>query len=384
MEKQFYSKVFIENSDGTDDGVIRLINSMRARGIEFYQTSANPDGLIAAADVVLLEYNCQWDQRGGTNTDLMSAVIDAIAAHPDGFTGEVILADNGEGQYGSAGYGGNLDWERPNSKNRDQSALAVIRAKQAKGLRVTGVLWDNFTTVRVEDFDAGDSTDGFIVEDKVYDTGMMVTYPKFTTEYGTRVSFRNGIWTGEGYDSDSFKIINMPVLKSHAMYYVTGAVKGTMGTTADKLTYIPGTDPLLGGRAHLSIGTGGLGTQIARTRSAVLNIVDIIWTSVELGPGVSYDPVPEGEEPTWFSSPAVEVNKIAASLDSFAIDTWLARNILMPEAEKRGKPSAQMDPAGTEKGTFGYWLRLALQEMLDAGFEMTIDENNITAYISEG
>ena len=384
MEKLLNSKVFVENSDGTDDGVIRLINSMRKRGIEFYKTASNPSGLFGAADVVLLQFNCQWEQRGGTNTDLISAVIDALAAHPDGFTGEVVIADNGQAQFGSKGVGGSLDWENPNSKNRDMSTMDVIRANQAKGLRVTGVLWDEFTTVRVNEFDSGDTTDGFVVENEKRSTGIIVSYPKFTTEYGTQISFKHGIWTGEGFDSDALKVINMPVLKSHAMYFVTGAVKGYMGTTSDKLTQVPGQDPWAGGLAHQSIGTGGMGTQMVHTRLAVLHIIDMIWISVELGPAVSYDEPEDGAEPVMFSSPAVEVNKIAASLDPFAVDTWIARNILMPEAAKHGKNTAQMNPAGTEPGTFGYWLGLSIAELHKAGLEVTMDESQITAYVNEG
>ena len=383
MDKLINSKVFIENSDGTDDGVLRLIRSMRARGIEFYRTEANLAGLISADDVVLLQINCQWAERGGTNTDLISSVIDAIAEHPAGFAGEIIIADNGQKQFGSEGTGGGLDWKRPNSKNRDQSVMDVIRAKKAKGLRVTGVLWDEFTTVRVNEFDTGDFTDGFVVENEKHDSGIIITYPKFTTEYGTRVSFKNGIWSADGFDSAALKVIGMPVLKSHALYYVTGAVKGYMGTTSDKLTKLPGQEQD-GGLAHQSVGTGGMGTQMVHTRMAVLNIVDMIWISVELGPAVSYDVIPKGEKAHRFNSPAVEVNKIAASTDPVALDVWITRNILMIEAEKRGKATAQMDPAANEPGTFGHWLRLTLNELRKGGIPATMDENEITVCISEG
>ena len=384
MEKQNGAKVFIENSDGTDDGVLRLIRSMRSRGIEFYQTASNPNGLISSNDVVLLEINCQWDERGGTNTDVISAVVDALSAHPDGFTGEIIIADNGQAQFGSDGKGGSLDWKNPNSKNRDKSVMDVIRAKKADGLRVTGVLWDEFTHNRVNEFNDGDLDDGFVVEDNKHESGIIITYPKFTTEYGTRVSFKNGIWTTDCFDSSALKVINMPVLKSHAAYYVTGAVKGYMGTTSDKLTQVAGQEPWLGGAAHQSIGKGGMGTQMVHTRLAVLHIVDMVWISVEMGPAVSYDATPEGKEPKLFSSPAVEVNKIAASTDPFALDTWLARNILIPEAENHGKETSQMDPAADIPGTFGYWLRLSINELHKNGIPATMNESDITAYVCEG
>ena len=387
--------VFVENSDGTDDGVFRLINSMRSRGIEFYKTGSNPSGLIAPCDVVLLQINCQWSERGGTNTDLINAVIDAIAAHPDGFTGEIIIADNGQAQFGSEGFGGALDWKNANSKNKDQSVMDVIRASQKRGLHVTGVLWDSFTEVQVNEFDSGDFTDGFVVEDGKHESGIVITYPKFTTEYGTHVSFKRGVWNPDAKEYDSgegiLKIINMPVLKSHALYHVTGAVKGYMGTTSDKLTQTPGQDPRFGGLAHQSIGNGGMGTQMVHTRMPILNLMDMIWIGVEKGPAVGYadkaDDADEDKPPSlakMTTSPAVGVNKIAASLDPFALDVWATRNVLMVEAEKLGKPTAQMDPTGDTKGTFGYWLRLSQKEVHKAGIPATIDEADITVYISEG
>jgi len=36
-----------------------------------------------------------------------------------------------------------------------------------------------------------------------------------------------------------------------------------------------------------------------------------------------------------------------------------------------------MDLAGTEPGTFGHWLRLSLNQMLAAGFNFTMDENEM-------
>jgi len=54
----------------------------------------------------------------------------------------------------------------------------------------------------------------------------------------------------------------------------------------------------------------------------------------------------------------------------------------MPEAERLpGGRAVAMNPAGTEPGTFGHWLRLSLNEMLDAGYNFTMDENEILAIV---
>ena len=356
------SAVFVEDSDGTDDGVQRLINSMRNHGVQFYQTQAAPYGLIASGDVVILKINAQWDQRGGTNTDLIRAVIREILNHPDGFTGEIIVADNGQAQFGSApGGGGSLDWPLNNAVDTSQSTLSVIRSFQAQGYRVTGVLWDNFTRTQVQEFNAGDMRDGFIMEDNVRHTGIIVSYPKFTTEFGTHVSFRYGIWNPatQTYNSDILKVINMPVLKSHFLLQVTAAVKNYMGVPSDWLSH-----PLrsgMQGRAHDSVFTGGMGTLMVYTRMPVLNITDMIWIAPDRGPRADFHA-------------AVQVNKIAASTDAFALDYWTTRYVLMPAAERvPGGRAPAMNPAGTEPGTFGHWMRLSMDELHRAGIVATMD-----------
>jgi len=160
----------------------------------FYQTQDSPSGLIASDDVVLLEINCQWAERGGTNTDLIRGVIQAVLDHPGGFTGEIIVADNGQAQFGSNGRGGSLNWANANAADRGQSVIKVIQSFQTRGYHVTGVLWDDFTTVKVQEFSKGDKKNGFVVGSEVRSTGLEITYPKFTTEYGTHVSFKEGIW----------------------------------------------------------------------------------------------------------------------------------------------------------------------------------------------
>ena len=360
---QAVSTIFVESSNGTDDGVRRLLSSMQSHGLNFYQsqsgiTGTSPQGLIASNDVVLLKINCQWAERGGTNTDLIRSVIQAVLDHPSGFSGEIIVADNGQAQFGSERRGGSLDWANNNAVDRTQSVMRVIRSFQAGGYRVTGSLWDEFTSVRVREFSYGDMNDGFVVEDTVRSTGLEITYPKFSTEYGTRVSFKEGIWNPgtRSYDRERLKVINMPVLKSHGLFQVTAAVKSYMGVPSDRLTER---------RSHNSVGRGGMGTLMVETRVPVLNILDMIWIGPDQGPRNTY-------------AMATQINKIAASTDPVALDFWAAKHILMPEAAKfPGGRAATMNPEGTEPGTFGHWLRLSMNELQGAGIRATMDESGI-------
>src|SRR5512138_2595324 len=96
----------VEGAKGNDGAYNMLLELMDANGLAFYKSKAKgllqgPKGLIAKDDVVIVKVNSQWDECGMTNTDLVKAVAAAVLAHPEGFTGEVVIADNGQAQYGS-------------------------------------------------------------------------------------------------------------------------------------------------------------------------------------------------------------------------------------------------------------------------------------------
>jgi uncharacterized protein (DUF362 family) len=344
----------VRDTDGTDDGVVRLIDVLASGRVQFYRTADAPDGLIGTDDVVLLKINCQWAQRGGTNTDLLAQVARAVAAHPDGFTGEIVVADNGQAQYGSAGTGGSLDWDQTNSMDKTRSAQDVIDGLKAD-MRIGGSLWDAFTMTEVAEYSEGDDADGFVVASEASPTGIVVSYPKFTTVYGTRVSFKQGIWDegAQSYDTDRLKIINLPVLKVHGLYQVTGAVKAYMGCNASRLT---------DQSSHNSVGRGGMGTLMAQTRAPALNIMDMIWVGVQRGPGITYET-------------AVEKDMLASSTDPVALDWWCALNVLMPELENRSGDAHSADPDSRDSGTFGKWLDLTARELIGAGIRANTGES---------
>ena len=339
------SQIYVKNeTDGTDDGFQTLLGMMEENGESFYKTADSPTGMIENSDVVILFYNGQWDERGGTNTDLINAVVEAIASHPDEFNGEIIIADSGQGD-------GSLDHAKANSANRDQSILDVINKQKDLGVRVTGYLWDDIMDIEVEEFDQGDDEDGYIVEPGVSETTKLtISYPKFTTEYGTKISVKKGVWDGSGYDSDVVKLINMPVLKAHWLYRGTACVKNYMGMPSQNLSSKAGGDP------HNSVGLGSMGQMMAESRMPVLNILDMIHIGAINGPWLTYD-----EATDYFA--------IAASTDPFALDYWAVKNVLKPEAERVGHSNWEdMDPDSDVPGTFGRWMNLSLEEIKKAGY----------------
>ena len=356
----------VENTDGTDNGFEKLIALMQEQGLSFYKregkdTEGGTHGLIAKDDLIIIKVNSQWDQRGGTNTDLVKSIIEAIVGHPDRFIGEIVVADNGQAQFGARGRGGSLDWNQNNARDRSQSMQKVVDMF-SDSYRASVYLWDRITENRVGEYSEGDLEDGYILDSTPSPrTKIQISYPKFKTEFGTYISFKKGIWDQgrKAYDSGKLKVLNLPILKPHSIYGVTAAVKHYMGVVSDKLT---------GHTSHNSVGLGGMGTQMAETRMPVLNVLDAIWISPRSGPRVSY-------------SQAVENNMIAASIDPIALDYWSAKNILMKVAKSENNPYADsMNPDIARRGSFGYWLRLSMDELNKAGYETTLGDENIRVF----
>jgi uncharacterized protein (DUF362 family) len=347
--------------------VKRLIDLLQDHGLSFYAKS-NSSGIIDKDDVVIIKVNSQWDERGGTNTDLVKALVQAIVDHPQGFEGEVVIADNGQAQYGSTGSGGSLSYCRNNAEDISQSMQKV--ADSFSGYKVSTYLWDTITTKKVKEYAQGNLNDGYIVDSSPDpETGIVVTYPKFKTKYGTNVSFKLGIWdfANKTYDSNRLKVINVPVLKSHGGYGVTSSVKHYMGVASDKLSRE------LGGRAHRSVGSGGMGTEIVQTRFPDLNILDAIWVNANPGRG-----------PSTSYSEATNTGVIAASTDPIALDYWAAKRILMPTARAEGYGDlSSMDLDNSSPGSFGNWLRRSMEVVNKAGCRATIDEDSMNVYIAQ-
>ncbi len=365
------SDIFVvKGTIGYDDGFNELINLMGEQCLPFYKANVKeknqgPEGLIAKDFVVIIKVNSQWDERGGTNTDLLKAIIEAIINHPDGFIGEIVVADNGQAQYGSSGMGGSLDWEKSNAEDSSQSVQKVVDTFSGS-YKVSTYLWDEITLKNVREYSEGDIEDGYVVsqaENPV--TGIKVSYPKFKTKFDTYISFKRGIWNPEtkSYDDEKLKVINVPVLKTHFIYGVTACIKHYMGVVSDKLT---------GHNAHKSVGTGGMGTEMVETRMPTLNILDAIWINANpgRGPDTSY-------------SEAKRLNVIMASTDSVALDYWATKHVLMQAAQNLGcKVLSPIDPDNTLSDSFGEWLKLSMQEIKKSGHQATTNENLMNVYVA--
>ena len=357
------SEIFVvEETNGDDDGFKSMIGLMEEKGKSFYKTKGSRKGIVASNSVVVVKVNSQWDERGGTNTDLVKSIIEEIVSHPDGFKGEVVIADNGQAQYGSTRHGGSLDYEVNNAVDPAQSNKKV--AESFKDHKVSTYLWDDITTKSVREYSEGDKEDGYIIYDAADPvTGIFVSYPKFRTKYGKYISFRHGVWNPRTskYNSKRFVLLNVPVLKGHFIYGVTACVKHYMGVVSDKLQ---------SGTAHRTVRTGGMGTMIAKTRAPDLNILDAIYVNSTCGKG-----------PSCSLDDATQLNLVMASTDPVALDYWATKHVLMEAAKQQGQPDiSKFDLENTEPGSHGEWMSKSVAEMQKAGLPFTDNMNRVNVY----
>jgi hypothetical protein len=337
-------------------GFSNLVALMGRGGLRFYDSdtitpAAGPGGVIASNDVVVIKINYQWDQRGGTNTDLLRGLIRAIVDHPDGFTGEVVVCENA--QFNSIN---GFDRASNNAQDHSLSPHDVVAAFQAQGLNVSHYDWTAKRSTQVSEYSAGDMNDGYVIGP--YDARWQgkLSYAKFRTTAGTYVSIKYGVWNPAGgtYDRARLKFVNVPVLKSHhATYGATVSTKHYMGVVTDQFST----------NSHSGIRLGIMGGLMADIQMADLNIVDAIWINANpnTGPQTSY-------------SGATRRDELVASLDPIALDIWSVKHILIPGFVSNGfsppwpTPSADPDLPG---GSFRTYLDNSMNILLAAGHNVT-------------
>jgi len=229
------SLFFVQNASGPngnmDAAFSTLLSLMQNHSLYFYKTSSHANGLIAKNDVVLIKVNAVGPQRAGTNTDLVKSLVHKILNHPDGFAGEIIIADNGQGT-------GGLDLAESNAYDHTQSFQDVVNSFGSQ--QVSTWSWYTVRSSSVGEYDEGDLNDGYVVNKTMNPRTLLnVSYPKFRTKYGTYISFKKGIWddSSSSYDSARLKIINFPILKSHSSFGVTACVKNYMGVQSHHLRH---------------------------------------------------------------------------------------------------------------------------------------------------
>ena len=345
-------------------GVDDLIQLMGTHGLKWHRSAETgstqgPDGLIDLDDVVLIKVNAQWPERGGTNTDVLRGVIRRVVEHPDGFTGEIVVADNGQGS-------GSLNRTESNAADHSQSTQDVVDDFAGEGWNVSTYLWDSIRNTGVGEYDIGNMQSGYVVNPQDDpETQTNVSYPKFESASGTYISYKYGVWSPDThtYDAEKLVVINIPVLKTHFTYAITAAVKNHMGVVTTAFST----------GAHSSVRRGGMGSVLAEVRLPDLNILDCIWILARPGggPAASYEQ-------------ASRRDQLVASVDPVALDVWATKNIMIPQIIENGYAFDDyhdtQDPENPE-GAFRHYLDLSMNELLAAGIDTTNDYNAVDLHV---
>lgn len=289
-------------------GIDTLFDLMGGKGLKFYRTAVlgpenGSNGLIAAGDVVLIKVNAQWKYRGCTNSDLVRGLVQRILEHPEGFQGEVVIIENGQGRGSlacdtSSSYGDSQ--VHANAQDESHSFLWLVDSL-FQDSRVSAFLLD---TIRTTFIGAGEHvTNG-------YRTFENVSYPCFTTAGGRRVELREGVWNGTSYGAN-LKLINVPVLKHHDTggSEITGSLKHMYGLVSM-------SDGQSGFRHYGGLGET-CGKMMVSVHTPVLNIMDAIWVS-------------QGALTGYPASATHRSDTVVASQDPVALDYWTAKHILYP------------------------------------------------------
>jgi uncharacterized protein (DUF362 family) len=330
-------------------GVDTLLGLLAGYGLKLYRTGlphpwGGPAGIIEAGDVVVVKVNCQWKCRGTTNTDVVRGLVHRILAHPDGFAGEVVIIENGQGRGafdGMAGGGSYDSWpvvaHTVHVNAEDETFLTVDQVVHAvfAGQPVSSYLLDPIRSTFISSSEH--IRDGYrtVSPPAGSSPATPVSYPCFTTPGGRRIELREGRWTGSGH-ADNVKLINIPVLKHHDGSGVTGCLKHVYGM----VSMSDGCSPQ---RHYTEIGSQ-CGKFWSLVRTPDLNIVDCIWVSQDSLTG--YPPETTSRR-----------NVLLAGLDPVALDYYASKHVLLPLG---GSYAAQHDPdrfsglAGMLSGAQGF------------------------------
>jgi len=300
-------------------GLDVMLDTLSDGGVKLYRTDAGhpwggPGGIVDAHDVVLVKVNCQWKCRGTTNTDLLRGLIHRILEHPDGFEGEVVIVENGQGQGSFDGrpraWGSYAAW--PEIEDG-----VYVNAEDETVLTVDHLVNRIFAGEPVSSFLLDTIRENFISETNHsgngYRTVSDVSYPCFTSAGGNRVELLEGVWNGAKH-GENIKVINVPVLKTHDGTGVTGVLKHCYGMLSM-------ADGHFGIRHYLQSGAQ-CGKMWSLVRAPDLNILDCIWVSHEALRGYPEDTTHRS-------------NVLLAGMDPVALDYYGSKHVLLPVGGNR-------------------------------------------------
>jgi hypothetical protein len=217
--------------------------------------------IIGSDHVVVIKPNAQWWNQGAPSLAALKGFVDLIMNRPGGFKGEVALAENCHRSASPWREGG---WARNFEQNSDLPQIHNMNdlardLKKKYGNRFSICHWIDVKRGGKRVYGPNDG-DGYVYCDGTGGVPLIkhgngargwkyketiMTYPIFSTDKGTIIDFKNGIWEGGSYTGQPLRFINFSPLNHHSTYCgVTSAVKNYLGIT----DLSGGPDPNDGGR----------------------------------------------------------------------------------------------------------------------------------------
>ncbi|MBI5586029.1 MAG: DUF362 domain-containing protein [Deltaproteobacteria bacterium] len=330
--------------------------------------------LIGDRDVVVIKPNVQWWNQGAPNLLALKTLVGSIMERSGGFAGEVVVAENchrGKTPWTAAGWSTPFvrNGDFPGGKNYNELGANL---KKRYGQRYSTVHWLDVNSGGKRIYGPGQG-DGYVYCDGTGQVprlacgndlsgkdfrSTIMTYPIFTTDRGTVVDLKNGIWQKGAYTGQPLRFINLAALNHHSTYCgFTSLVKNYLGVS----DLSGGPDPNRGGRltgdyynfhsfpfnqwsAGPRVGMIGraVGTYLRTIRKADLNIITAEWVGLA-----------DRTEP-----PVARTRMVLAGSDPVALDYHAAKHVLFPHSKlglhdpgRKGSPArAYLEQCATETG----------------------------------
>jgi hypothetical protein len=321
-----------------DHGVNALLDLMAQHGLSLEQ-------IVGANDVLVIKINSMFDDRGGTNTDVIRGLIYRIVNRSGGFNGEIVVLDNT--QYVNSYF----NWTQSNAENPSQSIQDVVNEFAGQGHEVSTYRWHDIGGECGGDCARVDCAQ-YPNRDCYYcDSGNDVSYDKFTTTYGTLINMRDGVWNGSSYDNSRLKFFNVPILKRHLDFGVTSALKNFIGFL---------NKPCHGDFHTKGIVQGLFAKLMIHGRGPDLHIIDAIYVAPHEGPDVG-----------WHNN---RFGALVASKDPVAADYYAGKYILYPVS---GSGKTNPDQSNTFRTTL-----ISNRDYFESrGVPSTINEAEMDVYV---
>jgi len=362
---------------------------------------------VGARDVVLVKVSAQWWNQGMTNVAATRRLIERVLARP-GFAGEVIVFENTHFRLAD-GSGLSRAWTRPSDRNVDVPGWTrlgdLIPHFVALGAPVSFVgLVDGGPSALAGDhwFDPrhehgvyggdgrgpiadGEARDGYhwdfsetfsLPRSLVASSRTPLTWPVFTSPgSGLTVDLRHGLFQKDASGSRTavadrkLTWINMTTCNEHAATGITAACKSPMGLV-DMSAGSLGTHPRARGYQSLHyFGSPGASWRMAgplahftnKVRAPDLYLTVAEWISIT--PPGPWDP--ERQDIRLEEASARRARTVVAGTDPVAIDTYCARNLLMPAGGARRDMWDLDDPSSFAVKFLRYYRQVAGRGTMD-------------------